>query len=98
MTYGEKDYSDFGGQYFVFVGQNATTGEPHPITGNMSFWGRYYGPYPSRKAAQAFAERHSDYGYSRHIHEVGTARTLRQYSLGCSVQNYLQDLNNCEVY
>lgn len=90
--YGEYDYSDFDGSFFVFIGQNASTGEPHHLTGRMSFFGRYYGGFGSRQDAVAFAAAHDD-GSPQTISVAGTARSLRCYSLGCSVQSYLTDLS-----
>ncbi len=82
-----KNYSDFNGDYFVFVGENATAGNPHPITGQMSKWGEMR-KFRSKEAAVQYVEEYRGYG----ICKAGTARTLRRYSLGMSVLNYLEDL------
>lgn len=91
----KTDYSDFAGQWFVFIGQNATTGTPNQLTGRMSTYGRYYGSFKTRKDAVEFAENHDD-GMAQTISVAGTARTLRRYSLGCPLFNYFQDLHTID--
>jgi len=39
--------------YMAWVGQNATTGQPHPITGRMSKWGDLY-IFKSKKSRDEF--------------------------------------------
>jgi len=83
----ERNYSDFSKDYFVFVGENASTGKPNPITGEMSFWGNMR-KFHSKKSAKQYVEEYRGTG----ICEMGTARTLRKYNRGCSVKAYLEDL------
>ena len=84
------EYADFKGKTVVFCGENASTGEPHPITGNMSFWG-YYKAFSDRSKAIKFRDYY-DSNNPQGKSDIGTAKTMRKYSLGCSVQNYLEDL------
>ena len=84
------DYSDFKGKTVVFCGDNASTGEPHPITGNMSFWGEF-SVFGNKQDAIEFidqVERNNPYGKT----DIGTARTMRKYRLGSCVRDYLNDL------
>jgi hypothetical protein len=85
------EYKDFKGDVFVFVGQNASTGTPNELTGRMSFAGTFYRAN-DRQEAKEFAEKMYS-PYEADICKVGTARTLRQYDLGCSVQSYLESLH-----
>jgi len=83
----EKNYSDFNGDYFVFDGENASTGTPNVITGEMSFYGNTY-KFKCKKDAVDYVNEYRGY----EICKAGTARTLRKYNLGSSVINYLEDL------
>ncbi|MCP4394597.1 MAG: hypothetical protein GY804_10070 [Alphaproteobacteria bacterium] len=80
-------YSDLNGMYFVFEGENASTGTPNKITGHMSFWGKMIS-YNSKEAALKHVEEYRGCG----ICKAGTARTLRKYNLGNSIDIYLEDL------
>jgi hypothetical protein len=76
--------------YYVFIGQNATTGQPHPITGMLS----NYGHIISFKH-KADALQYVNNFYSNNLSEfavAGTAMSLRRFKRGMSVVNYLQDL------
>ena len=81
--------------FFVFVGQNGSTGTPNRITGKMSSYGMYY-RFKTKKEAAEFAEE-NDTGYANCISVPGTAGTLRKYSLGISEMAYYEDLN-CQDY
>ena len=83
----EKNYLDFSEDYFVFDGENATTGDPNKITGRLSTWGEML-KFNSKSAAEEYVNNYRGYG----ICKAGTARALRKYSLGMSVKNYLEDL------
>ena len=78
----------------LFVGQNASTGTPHPITGRMSFWGDYY-KFSSKKDRKNYMD--SLRLYSPEFAVAGTRRTLRKYSLGCSLEQYNRDLDWLET-
>ena len=41
--------------YLAWVGQNATTGQPHPITGNYSMYG-YLHWFPTKKERDEYVE------------------------------------------
>lgn len=76
--------------HYVFVGQNATTGQPHPITGKLS----NYGGFIAFKN-KADAKRYANEFYSNNPSEfavAGTANTLRKYKQGVSWYNYLDML------
>jgi len=72
-------------EFLVFDGQNASTGAPHPITGRMSFWGDFRN-FSSKEKRQQFIDKHQR--YTGDIIVAGTRRTLRKYSLGCSLAAY----------
>lgn len=86
----EYDYRDFKGQWFVWIGHRATTGEPNPRTGRLSKYGHYYCA-ESRAQAKNFVADYGDWDPAK-VAVVGTARTLRQYARGLAVQTYLEHL------
>lgn len=43
--------------YLAWVGQNATTGQPHPITGNYSMYGGLEW-FPTKKERDSFVENY----------------------------------------
>ena len=75
-------------RYYCFVGQNATTGKPHPATGNMSYYGGYIG-FATKKAAKEYADNYYNCNNISEFAVAGTVNTLRKYSLGRSWYNYL---------
>lgn len=75
---------------FVFVGQNATTGEPNKKTGRLSNYGQFY-CFDNAAAAKEFADNQN--GINDQIIEIGSARALRKYALGSSVVNYIEHLH-----
>lgn len=79
---------------YVFVGQNATCGTPHPITKRMSTWGSIY-KFDNRAEAEEYAE-HVDNGNFDQIIEVGGRRKMRQYRLGLSMYQFEQHLDHAE--
>ena len=87
------NYSDFNSDYFVFDGENATTGTPNRTTGRLSNFGSML-KFNSKEAAALYVENYCGYG----ICKAGTARSLRKYNLGMSIQSYLEDLyyTDCE--
>ncbi len=72
--------------YFVFDGQNASTGTPNKITGHMSFYGTFH-KFETKEKALKFVED-NETGYASDICVAGTKRTLRKYDLGSSVTDY----------
>ena len=77
--------------YYVFDGQNTTTGTPNRITGNMSFYGRFL-KFHTKKEAVEYVENYRGYD----ICKIGTRKTLRKYDLGSSVFNYNNDLDQMD--
>jgi hypothetical protein len=77
--------------YYVFSGQNASTGTPNRITGNYSFYGRIL-KFSSKSLAIKFTEKNYS-PYNRDICQAGTARTLRKYCMGMSVRDYEEYLH-----
>lgn len=72
--------------YFVFDGQNASTGTPNKITGRMSFYGHYL-KFKTKKEAAEYAEK-NETGFAGDILVAGTRNTLRKYDFGSSVLDY----------
>lgn len=66
--------------YYVFDGQNATTGSPNRITGRMSNYGNTL-KFKTKKEALEYVEDYRGYAICR----AGTKKTMRTYDLGCSV-------------
>lgn len=98
MNWNENDdigelYNQASGYYYAWVGQNASTGTPHPLTGKMSMYGRYYSFY-HRKNRDKFVQEF----YSNNPSEYAVkcnVQTGRKYSLGCSRRAYIEDLLYC---
>lgn len=82
------------GVTFVFVGQNATTGSPNPITGRLSYWGEFIG-FKRRDDAKRYVDEFRSNGFDFVV--MGTYRTLRKYKLGSSVYHYLESLCFCPI-
>jgi len=69
--------------YFVFDGQNASTGEPNRVTGRMSFYGEVL-KFHSKKEAKQFEEE----SRSTNLCIAGTKSKMRGYCLGMSVSQF----------
>lgn len=82
------------GKYFVFIGQNASTGTPHTTTGHYNFYGTYYAA-DSKEQAQEFIDNRVCYNSFEAIEKAGTINTLRKYSLGNTWLQYLEHLAGC---
>ena len=80
-------------EYLVFIGQNASTGNPHPITGRMSFWG-WYKKFTTKESRKEYINDLCL--YLPEFAVMGTRRTLRKYSLGCSLAQYNEFLDWAE--
>lgn len=79
------------GLTFVFVGQNATTGSPHPITGNYSTYGGFIA-FKNKADAKRYVSELSLNSYYGEFAACGTYKTLRKYKQGQSVYSYLGSL------
>ena len=88
------DYKDFDARWFVFVGQNASAGEPHGQTGRMSCYGYFL----------AFSCKFERDEYTAHFRPNNpgefckncTARTGRKFALGMTIRDYLKMLLCCD--
>lgn len=76
--------------YYVFVGQNATTGQPNPITGRLSYYGNIIA-FRDKAIAKAYVNNFYS-NNSSEFAKAGTAKTLRKYKQGQTMFNYYSDL------
>jgi len=79
-------------QWYVFDGQNATTGTPNDRTGRMSYWGDLHA-FSSKKKALDYVDAHDD-NFQGQICAAGGRQTMRKYCLGLSLDHfdlYLKD-------
>jgi len=72
--------------YYVFNGQNATTGTANKNTGEMSFYGEVL-TFSSKKTALEYVEDNAT-GMASDICKAGTKSTMRKYCLGMSVRDF----------
>jgi hypothetical protein len=86
--------NQLSGKKFIFIGEKATTGTPHPVTGKMSNWGSYYEVKDIENAKEYASLRD---GHMGKIVKVGTLNTLRKYSQGNSWYNYLTNLYHVDT-
>ena len=85
------DYKEYVNRYYwVWVGQNATIGQPNPITGKMSMYGNFICFSTKQMRDDYYTNWRSD-NPSEFIKKC-TPATGRKYKLGSSVFNYYQDL------
>ena len=76
--------------YYVFVGQNATTGEPNPRTGRMSNWGNVY-IFDGKAEAIQYAKE-SETGNIQDVIIAGTKKKMREFCRGISVAQFEENL------
>jgi hypothetical protein len=81
--------------YYAFEGQNASTGDPNPITGRMAFWGEIlcFDTFADRKK---YVEMYESC-YAQDILVAGSKSSLRKYCLGMSVNSYEEYLRDITV-
>lgn len=77
--------------WLVFIGQNASTGKHHPITGYYNNWG-YYKKFNTRKERDGYVEQWHSNNPSEFCRPCGI-ESGRKYSLGSSVASYLEYLD-----
>ena len=77
---------DINNYWFVFIGENATTGTPNKLTGKMSMFGNICA-FKTKAAAKEYAGNN----YARIIC-TGKARKMRQFCLGMSVKAFEEHL------
>jgi hypothetical protein len=73
-------------KFYAWVGQNATTGTPNPVTGRMSMYGDNY-VFDNKADRDEFVENYYDPNGNKHA-VACTYRELRSYNLGSSVQDF----------
>ena len=83
----DLNYGSFENDYFVFDGEKATTGAANARTGIHSYFGTMI-KFNSKAAAMEYVNTYRGYG----ICKAGTARTLRKYSFGQTLENYFEHL------
>ena len=76
--------------YYVFDGQNASTGEPNRRTGRMSFYGMVRKFESKREAIEYAADNEKE--QAQYITIAGTKSDMRKYCLGCSVADFEYNL------
>ena len=72
--------------FWVWIGQNATTGTPHPQTGNLSLYGDFK-HFNTRKERDEFYDNY--HHINNRVYKC-TVKTGRKFKLGCSVADYLE--------
>jgi len=84
-------YKDFKGQIFVFIGTGAIMKTRNPITSNVSYFGTFFRCNDKQQAWKVVEHFNNSSGV-QYLSAIGTARSLRKYDLGNSVQDYLYTL------
>lgn len=79
--------------YYLWIGQNATTGKPNPITGYYSYYGRII-KFATKSLRDEYIDQWRSNNSSEFI-EPDNRKTARQYCLGDSVKDYLEYLDHC---
>ena len=69
--------------YYVFCGENATTGRPNSTTGNFSTYGEIL-LFHSKNSAIEYTENYRGYG----ICKAGNLAVMRKFCLGMTVNNF----------
>lgn len=72
--------------YYLFVGQNATTGTPNAKTGNLSYYGDVY-KFRSLKERNQYIEEKTGFSCQEKI-VAGGYQKMRSLNLGSSVINF----------
>ena len=78
--------------YYLFVGQNASTGKPNKITGHYSYWGRIYAF--SSKGERDIVYNHLDGRDARDKIVKGGRSVMRSFCLGASVAQFNESLDH----
>ena len=87
----DKLKSGLKGRYFAWVGQNASTGSAHPITGRYSMYGRYCSFSNKADRDEFVADFYDCNGNEFAV--AGGIKKMRQYSLGNSMIDFLENLH-----
>lgn len=78
--------------FYLWIGQNATTGRPNKITGHYSNYG-YIVKFATKALRDEFIDGWRSNNPSEFISSVNQ-KTARQYCLGQSVRDYLEYIDH----
>ena len=74
--------------YYTFLGQNATTGAPHPITGRLSMYGDLIAFSSMKKRDHFVAEYYDQCNPSKTATKTNKHNAKSDYCAGMSKYNY----------
>ena len=80
--------------YYLFAGQNATTGTPHKITGHYNLYGRIYAF--SSKAVRDTVYNHLDGRNAQEKIVKGGKAIMRSFCLGWSMLDFTDYLDSLD--
>jgi hypothetical protein len=86
-----KDAKNQNRKIYVFVGENASCGTPHPVTGRMSTYGQIYRVDGTLRQAREWADYMDRYNTGGII-AVGGRGKMREYCRGSFVHHFNDDL------
>ena len=78
-------------QWYVFDGQNATTGQPHPHTGRMNIFGDLSAAN-CKQEAMDYVKAHGS-AFQGQICVAGGKQKMRKYFLGLSLESFERHLD-----
>lgn len=81
---------------YIWIGQNATTGDPHPLTGYMSRYGHLY-KVLKKEASEMLDILERKHYPNAQITKIGGKRTMRQFHRGISVSQFETELEYLPV-
>lgn len=79
-------------KFYVWIGQNASTGTPNRLTGRLSMYGRYMA-FKSDAYRNEYIDQWRSYNPSEYIVKCNIS-TGRQYSLGDTLKDYVDYMEN----
>ena len=79
--------------FYVFVGQNATTGKPNPKTGYYSFFGQCY-QFRTKSERDVYHSEFRSNNPSEFCVKVNR-RSARRYNLGMNMRDYNEYMDLC---
>ncbi len=77
--------------YYLFKGQNATTGKPNPTTGKMSYYGELLA-FSTKQARDEYHENFYNHSNPSEFTKKCSRTTARGYFLGMSVDSFKEYL------
>lgn len=82
--------------YLAWVGQNATTGQPHPITGNYSMYGWLHW-FPTKKERDEFVDNFYNHNNpSEYAVATNKKEAKAKYFAGMTQVVYDEYVEHCE--